>query len=308
MMLLANGEGRSGVEAARTALLEHATALDAVERGIRAVEANPSVHSVGLGGAPNLEGEVECDAAIMEGETLQAGAVGALKGCLHAISAARKVMEHLPHNFLVGDGAARFCQEVGIEEADMLTGEAAAKHKHWIEKHVPPALRATWPDVPLADFAWESARGHARRGTTIFLAIDEHGNIAGGTSTSGWARKYPGRLGDTPIVGAGLYVDNRYGACACTHTGEMTIRAATAHSVVQSLRSGGSVEDACRHAASDLAYLRGGCLGPVVIHAINNLGNPCVVATEAMPDDIVYYHWRFGASEFEVQKPSVVIE
>jgi L-asparaginase len=306
-MLLANGEGRSGVEEARAALLEHATALDAVERGVRAVEADPAIHSVGLGGAPNLAGEVECDAAIMDGETLQTGSVGALKEYLHAISAARKVMERLPHNFLVGDGAARFCREIGAQEANMLTREAAAKHEHWIEKHVPPALRPCWPDTPLADFAWSSARGHARRGTTIFLAIDEKGNIAGGASTSGWARKYPGRLGDSPFIGAGLYVDNRYGACACTHTGEMTIRAATAHSVVQFLRNGDSIEDACLRAARDLAHLRGGCLGPVVIHAINNLGIPCVVTTETLPDDILYYHWSFGASDFEVLKPVVLV-
>lgn len=307
MMLLANGEGKAGVEAARAALLDHSTALDAVEQGIRAVEADPTVHSVGLGGAPNLEGEVECDAAIMDGETLQAGAVGALKGYLHAISAARQVMERLPHNFLVGEGAARFCREIGAEETIMLTSEAAAEHKRWIAKHVPPELLADWPDTSLAEFAWASARGHARRGTTVFMAIDEQGNIAGGTSTSGWARKYPGRLGDTPIVGAGLYVDNRYGACACTHTGEMTIRAATAHSVVQYLRYGDSLEAACGRAARDLAFLKGGCLGPVVIHAINNLGIPCVAATEEMPDDIVYYRWSLGDSDFEVLKPTVVV-
>ena len=306
MMLLVNREGRSGVEAARTALLRHSTALDAVERGIRDVEADPEIHSVGLGGAPNLQGEIECDAAIMDGETLQAGAVGALKGYLHAISAARKVMERLPHNFLVGEGAARFCREIGAEEAVMLTNEAAAAHKRWIEKHVPPDLLPDWPETPLAEFSWAATAGHAHRGTTIFLAIDEQGNIAGGSSTSGWARKYPGRLGDTPIIGAGLYVDNRYGACACTHTGEMAIRAATAHSVVQFLRNGDSIEDACRRAALDLAYLKGGCLGPVVIHAINNLGIPCVVTTEELPDDIAYYHWTLGASDFEILKPSVV--
>jgi len=304
-MVLANAEGRAGVEIARDALLRHATALDAVEQGIRTVEADPAVRSVGLGGFPNILGEVECDAAIMDGSTLQAGAVGALKGYLYAISAARKIMERLPHNFLVGDGAARFCREIGAEEVDLLSSKAADDHRKWIEKNVPRELHKNWPDVPLTECVWKSAQRRSSRGTAVFLVIDHQGNIAGGTSTSGWAWKYPGRIGDSPIVGAGLYVDNRYGACACTHTGEMAIRAATAHSVVQYLRNGDSVEDACRRAARDLGHLKGGYIGPVVIHAIDNLGTSCVVSTEVMPDDIAYYHWDGDAPAFAVNRPLV---
>ncbi len=111
------------------------------------------------------------------------------------------------------------------------------------------------------------------------MAKDKNGNLAGGVSTSGWAYKYPGRLGDSPIIGAGLYVDNRYGGAACTHTGEMTIRASTARSVVLYMKKGASVEESCQEAMQDLSDLKGGYLGPVIIHAIDRKGNPYVMTS-----------------------------
>lgn len=305
MMILANVEGCVGVDPAREALSQRLTALDAVEQGIRAVEADPTVRTVGFGGAPNLLGEVECDAAIMDGHTMQAGAVGALKGYMHAVSAARQVMERLPHTFLVGEGAARFCKEIGAEETEMLSDEAASQHERWLERHVPAEKRQEWPPDALSDYAWISGRGHVDRGTTLFLVIDEQGNLAAGTSTSGWARKYPGRIGDTPIIGAGLFVDNRYGACACTHIGEMALRAATSHSVISYMKHGASVEDACREAGRDLERLQGGLLGPVVIHAIDARGTPFVLATKKVPENIIYYHWRSGEHNVESERPVI---
>ena len=117
------------------------------------------------------------------------------------------------------------------------------------------------------------------KGTTVLLCINKQGQLAGGTSTSGWAHKYPGRLGDSPVIGAGLYVDQRYGACACTHTGEMTIRAGTARAVVAAMRFGLSVEEACHEAMADMARLREGFLGSVVIHALSPQGETCVLST-----------------------------
>ena len=216
MLVLMNGEGRVGMDAAVLALEAGKSALDVVEAGIRPVEADPAVRTVGFGGYPNLAGVVECDAAIMDGVTRECGSVGALSGYLHAIQVARQVMERLPHVMLVGDGAARFAAEVGATEAEMLSEESEVWHRQRQSARLANALNGR---EALAAFCWPKDGLHTARGTTVLLCRDKEGRLAGGTSTSGWAHKYPGRLGDSPIIGAGLYVDQRYGACACTHTG-----------------------------------------------------------------------------------------
>ncbi|MBU1699111.1 MAG: N(4)-(beta-N-acetylglucosaminyl)-L-asparaginase [Candidatus Eisenbacteria bacterium] len=299
---MANGEGEIGLPAAVAALQGGASALTAVERGIGVVEADPSIHSVGRGGIPNLLGEVECDAAIMNGRTLQVGVVGALQGYLNAISVARQVMERLPHAVLAGDGARRFAAEIGARKADMVTEEARAFHRQWLEKHLSDERLAAWPEGPLAEYAWITAKSVMAKGTTIYLALDEQGRMAGGTSTSGWAGKYPGRLGDSPIIGAGLYVDERYGACGCTHTGEMTIRLSTAHAVVQSMKHGATVEEACRDAAQEIVDLKEGFLGPVAIHAIDAKGNAHAVSTRDLGEKIKYCVWFEGTSQPECRR------
>jgi beta-aspartyl-peptidase (threonine type) len=306
MILLANGEGGVGVAAALAALRDGGSALNAVEAGIRVVEADPTVRSVGKGGAPNLRGEVECDAAIMDGATLQCGAVGALQGYLHAISVARQVMERLPHVFLAGEGAAIFAQEIGAEPDDLLTEDALGAHARWLKQHVPAGERVDWPWVPLAPHAWTSAETVRTRGTTVYLAMDNDGRLAGGTSTSGWAQKYPGRLGDSPVIGAGLYADGRYGACGCTHTGELAIRAGTARSVVLYMKKGATVQEACHEAVADLGALQGGLVGPLVIHAVDRHGEPCVVSTRDMGERIVYTFWRDGMRAAEIRRPEVM--
>jgi L-asparaginase len=297
MVILTNCEGGAGMSAARATLEQGGSALAAVEQGIRVVEADVSIRSVGRGGAPNLLGEMECDAAIMDGRTLLAGSVGALKDYLHAISVARAVMERLPHVMLVAEGAARFAREIGAEVADLLTAEARRDHEQWLSTHVAPDVLRRWPDVPLAPYAWESGKDYASGGTVVFLVRDRQGDNAAGTSTSGWARCYPGRLGDSPIIGAGLYADRRFGACGCTHVGEMTIRAATSRSVVQYMKTGSSVLEACQEAIRDLADLQGGELGPVVIHALDFYGNPCVLATHELGKLSSYWHWQEDMAE-----------
>ncbi len=294
MVLLANSEGAVGIAAARRVLEANGSAVDAVEQGIRLVEADSSVRTVVRGGGPRLTGEVECDAAVMDGRTRRAGSVAALRGYLHAVSVARAVMERLPHVMLVGAGAARFAREVGAEEAEMLTPEAKAEHEQWLRDRVPADVLARWPEVPLAPHAWESARDYVSGGTTAFLALDHEGNLGAGTSTSGWARGYPGRVGDTPVVGAGLYADTRWGACACTHTGEVALRAGTARSVVHHLRRGASVRDACHEAFADIAALRDGVLGPLVVHAMDLYGNVCVAANAELGSESSYHLWREG--------------
>lgn len=291
--VLANSEAGPGIQATVDALRNGGTPLDGVEAGIRIVESDLSIHSVGFGGAPNILGEMECDAAIMCGASLRSGAVGAVKNYLHVISIARAVMERLPHVMLVGEGAARFAAEIGQERTNMLAGEALDKYRAWMREHVPADVMQQWPDVPLSGYIWPSGSRRPAGGTTTSIARAADGQLAGGVSTAGWAYKYPGRLGDSPIIGAGLYVDNRYGAAACTHTGEMTIRAGTARAVIAYMRKGAALGEACREAIDDLRSLKDGYLGPVILHAMDRDGHVRVLAT-GLHKPSTYWTWREG--------------
>jgi L-asparaginase len=139
--------------------------------------------------------------------------------------------------------------------------------------------------------------------TTTWLVTAPDGTMAGGTSTCGWRYKYPGRLGDSPVIGAGLYVDSRYGGAMCTHTGEMAIRAGTARAIVAYMKMGADVHDACREAVDDLRALRGGCIGPLVIHALDHRGTPCVLSTV---QGAAYWFWTPGMPEAERRPADVV--
>jgi beta-aspartyl-peptidase (threonine type) len=292
MALLANDESAAGFQIAMLKLMDKCPALDAVERGIRAVEADTQVDSVGAGGFPNMLGEVECDAAVMCGRTLRTGAVGGLKNFLHAISVARQVMERLPHVLLVGEGAEKFAAEIGAEKARMLTPEKQAEHEEWYRKH-------RGYEKHLTDLIKHSVEAQNARGTSIILALDRNGQMAGGASSSGWMYKYPGRIGDSAVVGAGLYVDERYGGAACTHTGEMTIRAGTARAVVAYMKKGATVEEACNEAMDDLLALKGGYLATVALHAMDKDGKPYVISTD--PED-GYSYWTDSMEHFEEHK------
>ncbi len=302
-IVLANSEGGVGMATAMEALQAGCPALDVVEQGIRPVELDPRVRSVGVGGWPNLLGEVELDASIMDGRTLRTGAVGALRGYLHPISVARQVMERLPHVLLVGEGAARFAAECGAEAGETLTAEARAEWEEWIRQHIPSDVWAQWPDTPLTPWARLTADPETAGGTTTFLVRDAYGDIAAGVSTCGWAFKYPGRLGDSPIIGAGSYADNRYGAAACTGMGELAIRASTARSVVLYMKMGMSVQEACHEAANDLRALARSYRGGVTIHAINAEGEPYVVAVGR--DDVTYWIWMEGMEAPE-RRPAAI--
>ena len=258
MIIIASTNGKVGIKQAMQVLKNGGSAIDAVEIGIRAVEANPDDHSVGYSGYPNILGEVELDAAIMAGSSLMSGAVGGMRGYKHAISVARQVMETLPHVFLVGDGAERFAAEIGAEAADLLTDEARQVWQRRLKKELPAEIRDNLAER--SDLRrWVKIATDPERpwGTVNFIAQDAQGDICAGVSTSGWAWKYPGRLGDSPIVGAGLYADNRYGAAACTGMGEMAIRASTAHSIVFYLKMGLSLAEAGQRAMADLNDLGG---------------------------------------------------
>jgi beta-aspartyl-peptidase (threonine type) len=285
--------------AAGWAVLEQGgSALDAVEAATRLVEDNPEDHSVGYGGYPNLLGEVELDASIMDGTTLRTGAVGALKNYRYAITAARRVLEDLPHDLLVGEGAARFAAEIGLTPEDLLSEEAertwraGIEGKEMIDWHGIPELVARL----LKRSAQITQDPEHVTGTVNFIAQDAQGRIASAVSTSGWAWKYPGRLGDSPIIGAGNYADDRYGAAACTGWGEASIRAGTARSVVLYLKMGLSLEQACQEAFRDLEPIIRGTPNAMNMVAIDRNGNHYSITTA---EERTYVYQKDGMASYE---------
>jgi len=232
------------MEAGMKILRGGGSALDAVEAACRVVEDNEEDHSVGTGGYPNSDGSVELDASLMDGTTRRAGAVAALQNYPYPISVARAVMEHLPrHVLLAGEGAARFAAAQGFETRELLTEPAAE------------AFRQKKFTLSGEEYAFDGTavrKTTETYGTVNFLAQDAAGRIASAVSTSGWAFKHPGRVGDSPLIGAGNYCDDRFGACACTGLGEWAVRAATARSVVLAMQFGRSLGDACEFAFQDL--------------------------------------------------------
>ena len=250
--MIASERGEVGLAAGIGLLRAGASALDAVEAAIRVVEADEDNHTVGVGGLPNLLGEVELDASIMDGATRQAGAVAAVTGFPHPISIARAVCERLPqHLLLIGAGAERFADEVGIERGPTLTDEARRRWRDGLsaagieaaEARFGPGERAYRQQVlerlasmGVPDGPWD---------TVNVLALDAGGNLAAGVSTSGYPWKYPGRVSDSAIIGAGNYCDNAVGAAACTGRGELAIRGTTARSVLHALAADGDPAKAC---------------------------------------------------------------
>ena len=272
--LLGSRNAEIGFGAAMEVLKSGGSAMDAVEIGIRRVEANPADHSVGYGGYPNLIGEVELDAAVMNGADRTSGAVAALKEYAYPISVARKVMESLPHVLLVGQGAARFAREMECETRDLRTDEAYEVWEKRLREDMSDEGFETL-DERTALRRWVEMASDPERthGTVNLIARDREGHLAVGVSTSGWSWKYPGRVGDSPIVGAGLYADDRYGAAACTGTGEMAIRAATAHAIVSGMRHGLSLDEAAHEAMTDLNELGGRYISGMSLIAVDAAGN-----------------------------------
>ena len=302
MLVLASANGQIGMHEAVRVLKDGGSALDAVETGTRLVESNPEDHTVGYSGLPNLLGEVELDASLMDGATLRAGAVGAVRHYEHAISLARKVMEELPHVMLVGSGAERFAREMGFAQRNLLTPEAEKVWREIFQDEMPTvyAERMRYLDS-IRKFARRAADPERPNETVNFIAMDREGNLAAAVSTSGWAWKYPGRVGDSPVIGAGNYADNRYGAAACTGRGEMAMRLCTAHSVVMYMQMGQSVRDAGVQATRDLACLVDPYFGRVSIIAVDARGNHAAFSNAP---DTTYVYMREGMDTF-VEAPRI---
>ena len=288
-IVIMNSEGWPGIGHAARLLQNNADNFDLIEESIKLVELDSSVRTVGYGGLPNAAGVLQLDASLMDGDTLATAAVGALEGIMHPISVTRQLMHRLPHVMLVGAGAKEFAIECGFQEEDTLSPEAKSAYAEWKQSNHAKKL--------IDIFSRDNGRGC--HGTVIALVRNMAGSLAGGVSTSGWDFKYPGRLGDSPIIGAGLYVDSRYGGAACTHCGENAIRTSLARSVVLYMKKGASVRDAVAEGMEDLSGLKGGYQGQVIIYAVDKNGEHFVAQRLQNGEPCYYLVYHDGMNEFE---------
>jgi N4-(beta-N-acetylglucosaminyl)-L-asparaginase len=238
-------------KAAWEILSKGGTALDAVEAGVMIPEADPTDNSVGYGGLPDRDGKVTLDACIMN-HLGQCGSVMCLEHIMHPIQVARLVMEQTPHVQLVGDGALKFALSKGFKKQNLLTPASEKAWKEWLKtsnydpnrsvKELEEKIKKEkqnnepWPVALL------------NHDTIGMVALDANGNLSGACTTSGMAFKMRGRVGDSPIIGAGLFVDNEVGAATATGVGEEVVKICGAHTVVEMMRNGASPEDACKEA------------------------------------------------------------
>ena len=229
-LVVSTWNNKAANQAAIEALQQGGRALDAVEQGVRVVEADPKDRSVGFGGRPDRDGNVTLDASIMD-EYGNCGSVCFLQNIMHPVSVARKVMEETPHVMLAGQGAEAFALAQGFESQDLLTNASKRDWKAWKK-----------------NANYEPIINIENHDTIGMLAIDTFGNLSGACTTSGLAYKFSGRVGDSPIIGAGLYVDNEVGAAVATGLGEAVVKTCGSFLVVELMRQGWSPTAACREA------------------------------------------------------------
>jgi len=270
-LIIASGNGLNALDLGMGLLKRGHDTLDAVIAVVNVVEDDPRDNSVGYGGLPNEEGDVELDACCMHGPTRRAGAVASLRYIKNPSKVARIVMEQTDHVLLVGPGALRFAEMHGFERMNLLTAESRIAWLRWKARTAPnwaPGLDSPdWkekaaslldPHLPEDEkfriLAWaDDVAAHPVTGTINCLAVNEKGDISGTTTTSGLSWKIAGRVGDSPIIGAGLYVDNDVGAAGSTGRGEENIKVAGGHTIVEMMRKGMSPTDACLEALSRIA-------------------------------------------------------
>ncbi len=225
--------GLAANEGAWAVLQKGGSALDAVEKGVMVTEADLTNRSVGVGGRPDRDGHVTLDACIMSGDS-RCGSVAFLEGIAHPINVARAVMERTQHVMLVGAGARKFALEQGFATAKMPIDEVKKDYEKWRKENKDLFKK---PDI-----------NHENHDTIGMIAMDAQGQLAGACTTSGWAYKMHGRVGDSPIIGAGLFVDDEVGAATATGLGEAIVRVAGSHTVVELMRQGYTPFDACKEA------------------------------------------------------------
>ena len=239
--------------------------LDAVIAGVNTVELDPTQHGVGWGGLPNEDGVVELDASVMHGPTRRCGAVASIRNIRTPSKVAKLVMDQTDHVMLVGDGALKFAKDMGFQEQELLTEESRLAwmvwkqslrdkggHNNWgVGLDTPSGYKPTaelkqlFPHADEATLAWAAEMAiHPITGTINCLALNTKGEMSGVTTTSGLSWKIAGRVGDSPIIGAGLYVDQEVGGAGSTGRGEENIRVAGAHTIVENMRHGMTPKDA----------------------------------------------------------------
>jgi N4-(beta-N-acetylglucosaminyl)-L-asparaginase len=242
-VVVSSANGLETVKKAMELIKAGADPLDAAIEGVAIVEADPNDHTVGLGGIPNEEGVVELDAAVMHGPTHSAGAVAALHNIIHPAAVARMVMKRTDHCLIVGEGALKFARAHGFPEVNLLTEEARKIWLHWKETNGKESDWIAPPNSELDPVVREffGIRAH---GTIHCSALDTHGNLGCVTTTSGLYYKIPGRVGDSPILGAGLFLDNEVGSAGSTGRGEANLLNLSSHTIVEELRRGRDPKDA----------------------------------------------------------------
>lgn len=259
-VVISSANGLAACKKAMEMLGQGADTLDAVIAGVNIVELDPNDTSVGYGGLPNEDGVPELDASVMHGPSRRCGAVGAIHGVKTPSKIAKLVMDHTTHTMIVGEGALRFAEAYGYKEEDLLTEKSRLAWLVWKQSLRSPnamnnwismqqnltaenepieRLKETFPGVDDATLAWAwDMAVHPTYGTINCLALNEKGEMSGVTTTSGLAWKIPGRLGDSPIIGAGLYLDQDVGGAGSTGLGEENIRIAGGHTIVENMRHG----------------------------------------------------------------------
>jgi N4-(beta-N-acetylglucosaminyl)-L-asparaginase len=251
-IIVASGNGLRAVEKAMELVKTGHDPLDAAIEGVAIVEADPKDHSVGYGGLPNEDGIVELDAAVMHGPTHGGGSVASIRNIMHPAAVARLVMQRTRHCLLVGEGALRFARAHGFPEIDLLTDESRQIWLHWKETRdskddwVPP------PDEKVAAFIRETLANRVT-GTIHCSVLDTHGDLGCTTTTSGLSWKIPGRVGDSPILGAGLYLDNEVGSAGSTGVGELNLLNLSSALIVEGMRRGLHPKDAIMEVCKTIA-------------------------------------------------------
>lgn len=246
--VVCSANGLRATEKAMDLMRQGVDTLDAVVAGVNIVEADPKDMSVGYGGLPNEEGVVQLDSSVMHGPTRGAGAVAALEGIMYPSRVAKLVMERTDHVLLVGEGALKFALALGFQKQNLLTPEARDRWLKW-KRELSPEDDWISPEERLPKSMTNEEKKQISRilrthGTINCNAVNEKGDISGVTTTSGLFGKLPGRVGDSPIIGAGLYVDNNVGACGSTGRGEANLKTCASFMVVEFMRQGVSPEEA----------------------------------------------------------------
>src|SRR5919202_4894809 len=250
---ISSSNGLRAVERAVQLMQEGRDPLDAAIAGVNIVEDDPNDMTVGYGGVPNYDGVVQLDACVMHGPTARAGAVASLEGVKNPTKVAKLVMETTDHVLLVGPGARAFADANGFARENLLTEKARKVWLYWrqnlsaSDKWLEPPVEKLDPEVKafIDQFGWDDFRKPTSGGTIHLSAVDASGDLAGCTSTSGLFFKLPGRVGDSPIIGAGCFTDNDVGSAGSTGRGEANILVSGGHLAVEQMRAGRHPRDAC---------------------------------------------------------------